>query len=117
MVGQWGGVALACSLAPAFSTVAQKHYFVLLLPAHIYVVYLWHCLRLKDKWFRGLIVASFIVATLSTNILGYLPGAIFSNAGGLGWGTFLLSAAIFRAAGCLLAAERNGAETNVSQGA
>jgi hypothetical protein len=98
LVGLWGGVALAFCLVPIFSTVSQKHYFVMLLPAHVYVVYLWHCLRLKDRRFRGLVVASFVVATLSTNLFGYLPGAVVANLGGLVWGALLLAASIFRAA-------------------
>lgn len=98
LVGLWGGVALAFSLVPVFSPVAQKHYYVMLLPAHVYVVHLWFRLGLKDRWFRGLVVASFVVSTLSTNLFGYLPGAVVSNLGGLAGGAILLAAAIFRAA-------------------
>lgn len=101
LVGLWGGVALVFSLVPAFSSVVQKHYFVMLLPAHIYVVYVWHRLQLKDKWFRALVILSFVIALMSTNIFGHLSGAIISSAGGLMWGTLLLAASIFRVAACL----------------
>lgn len=98
LVGLWGGVALAFCMVPVFSTIAHKHYYVVLLPAHVYVVYVWYCLRLGDRWFRGLVIASFVLATLSTNLFGYLPGVVVGNLGGLVWGALLLAAAIFRAA-------------------
>ena len=97
LVSVWGAVALSFCLAPAFSLVAHKHYWVMLLPAHLYVMYLWHALQLEDRWFRGLVVGSFIVATLSTTLFDFF-GALMSNLGGLVWGSALLAAAIFRAA-------------------
>jgi hypothetical protein len=97
LVSVWGAVALSFCLAPAFSLVAHKHYWVMLLPAHLYVMYLWHALQLEDRWFRGLVVGSFIVATLSTTLFDFF-GALMSNLGGLVWGSVLLAAAIFRAA-------------------
>lgn len=97
LVGVWGAVALACCLAPVISTLSHKHYYVTLLPAHVYVVYLWHALDVRDRWFRGLVVASFAIAILSTTLFGGL-GALMSNLGGLAWGALLLAAAIVRAA-------------------
>jgi Glycosyltransferase family 87 len=93
----WGGAALSFCLAPVFSTLSHKHYFVMLLPAHLYVVHLWYGLNLKDLWFRSLVVMSFVVAILSTTLFDFL-GALMSNLGGLIWGAILLAAAIFRAA-------------------
>jgi Glycosyltransferase family 87 len=97
LVGLWGSVALSFCLAPLFSLLSHKHYWVMLLPAHVYVVYLWHVQRLRDRWFRGLVVASFAVAMLSTTLFSGL-GALMSNLGGLTWGAMLLAAGIFRAA-------------------
>jgi hypothetical protein len=97
LISLWGGAALSFCLAPVFSTMSHKHYFVMLLPAHLYVVYLWYGLNLKDRWFRGLVALSFVVAILSTTLFDYL-GALMSNLGGLIWGAILLAAAIFRAA-------------------
>jgi Glycosyltransferase family 87 len=108
LIGKWGGIALCFSLMPIMSPVTQKHYFVMLLPAHIYVVYLWHCLPLKDKWFRVLVVAHFVLMTATTNAVGSILGSVMAGAGGLIWGTLLLSAAIFRAAQCLPEAENCG---------
>jgi hypothetical protein len=85
-------------LGPLFSLLSHKHYWVMLLPAHVYVVYLWYVLRLRDRWFGTLVASSFAVAMLSTTLFGGL-GALVSNLGGLVWGAMLLAAAIFRAAG------------------
>ncbi len=97
LVGLWGSLALAFCLAPLFSLLSHKHYWVMLLPAHVYVVFLWSVLQVRDRWFRGLVVASFAVAILSTTLFGGL-GALMSNLGGLAWGAMLLAAAIFRVA-------------------
>jgi hypothetical protein len=97
LVGLWGAVALAFCLAPAFSPMAHKHYWVMLLPAHVYVVYLWSIAGIGDRWFRGLVAASFAVAMLSTTLFSGL-GALMAHLGGLVWGSALLAAAIFRAA-------------------
>lgn len=102
LVSLWGAVALSFCLAPAFSLLSHKHYFVMLLPAHLYVVYLWQGLQLRDTWFRGLVVASFVIAIVSTTLFDFL-GALMSNLGGLIWGAGLLAAAIFRAAAMLRA--------------
>jgi Glycosyltransferase family 87 len=96
LVALWGAVALAFCLAPAFSIVSLKHYYVTLLPAHVYIVYLWYVLNVRDRWFRGLVAASFVVSIVSTTLFDYL-GALMSNLGGLVWGALLLAAAIFRA--------------------
>jgi hypothetical protein len=100
LVGLWGAVALALALAPVFSTISLKHYFVTMLPAHVYVVYLWCVAGLKDRQFEGLVAASFIVSILSTTLFDFV-GALMSNLGGLVWGALLLAAAIFRAARAL----------------
>lgn len=97
LISLWGGAALSFCLAPAFSTMSHKHYFVMLLPAHLYVVYLWYGLNLGDRWFRALVVTSFVVAILSTTLFDFL-GALMSNLGGLVGGAVVLAAAIFRAA-------------------
>jgi hypothetical protein len=102
IVSRWGGVALTFALIPIFTPTAQQHYFVFLLPSYVYVVYVWHRLRLADRWFRGLVIASFVVASLTTDgVCGQLLGDIFNAAGCIAWGTLLLAAAIFRAASCL----------------
>ncbi len=99
IVSRWGGVALTFALIPIFAPTAQQHYFVFLLPPYVYIVYVWHSLRLADRWFRGLVIASFALASLTTDgICGQLLGDIFNALGCIAWGTLLLAAAIFRAA-------------------
>ncbi len=105
----WGSVALAFCLAPLFSLLSHKHYWVTLLPAHVYVVYLWYVRGLDDRWFRALVVSSFAVAILSTTLFGGL-GALMSNLGGLAAGAALLGGAIFRAASRVEATEGSNSE-------
>ena len=96
-IATWGAVAFAFCLAPAFSLLAHKHYYVMLLPAHLYVVYLWYVVQVHDRWFRGLVAASFVISIMSTTLFDFV-GALMSNLGGLVWGSVLLAAAIWRAA-------------------
>jgi hypothetical protein len=113
IVSRWGGVALTFALIPIFAPTAQQHYFVFLLPSYVYAVYVWHCLQLADRWFRGLVIASFVLASLTTDgICGQLLGDIFIASGCIAWGTLLLAAAIFRAATCL--SRRSGLVANPS---
>jgi hypothetical protein len=98
LIGLWGGVALCFCLMPILSPVTQKHYFALMLPAHVYVVYLWYSVRLDDRPFRILVVTSFVWMTFTTNIVGSSLGAVMTGLGGLIWSTLVLAAAIFRAA-------------------
>ena len=102
LIANWGGVALTFSLIPIFSPVTLEHHFLVLLPANFYVVYLWHSLKLRDKWFRGLVLASFILNVLTAELfVGNDLRNIFMATGCLVWGTLLLAASIFRAASCL----------------
>lgn len=106
IISQWGGVALTFCMIPLFSPVALKHHFVSLLPAYFYVVYLWHCRRLRDRAFIALLIASFSLTTLtSENFWGKDLNNFFLAAGCLCWGTILLATAIWRAAGCLAKSE------------
>ncbi|MCY7348739.1 MAG: DUF2029 domain-containing protein [Pyrinomonadaceae bacterium] len=102
LVSKWGGIALTFALIPLFASTTQRHYFVMLLPTYLYAVYVWHCLKFKDKWFRGLLAASFI-STLAANdgIVGGLLSDVFTAAGFNAWGTVLLVFCLFRIASCL----------------
>lgn len=102
LISHWGGIALTFTLVPLFSTVMQKHYLVMLLPAYIYVVHLWYSIQLKDKAFRGLVVASMAVLTfIGAAFCGEFLSRVFAAVGCPALGVLLLSAAIFRAAACL----------------
>ncbi len=112
LVLNWGGVALTFCLIPVFSPVALKHHFVALLPAYFFVVYLWHCRKLRDRLFIALVVLSFFLTTLtSENFWGKELNNFFLAAGCLSWGTLLLAAAIWRAANRLT---KNDYHENVS---
>ncbi len=102
LVSQWGGFALTFSLIPNFSPVTEIPHLVLLLPAYIYVVHLWHVERLTDRTFRTLVVLSFVFTTLTTQTFcGSFMGRLLASLGFISLGTLLLSIAIFRAAVCL----------------
>ncbi len=102
LVSNWGGVALTFSLLAVFTPFAQKHYLVFLLPAFVYIVHVWRGLQLRDRWFRGVVIASFILLVFTNEeFCGELLGGIFTGAGCMAWGTLLASGAIFRAGDCL----------------
>ena len=96
-VSSWGGVAFILTLIPAFSPFAQKHYFVMLLPGFVYVVYAWYRLNLIDVWFRRMVMASFALLFLTNEeFCGEWLGAVFTGAGCIAWGTLAAGAAIVR---------------------
>lgn len=98
LVSYWGGSALVFALASIFTPFAQKHYLVLLLPAFIYIAHIWYGLKLRDKWFRGLALGSFVLLFFTNEAFcGGLLGGIFVGTGCLAWGVLLASAAIVRA--------------------
>ncbi|HEX3559737.1 MAG TPA: glycosyltransferase family 87 protein [Pyrinomonadaceae bacterium] len=102
LISRWGGFAFVFSLIPNFSPVAEIPHLVLLLPAYLYVVHLWHVQRLRDRTFRTLVVLSFVCTTLTTNIfVGMFFSRLLTSVGFISLGMLLLSAAIFRAATCL----------------
>jgi len=112
LVSRWGGYAFVFSLIPNFSTVTEIPHLVILLPAYVYVVHLWHVLRVEDRAFRALVVLSFILTTLTTKTFcGEFLGRLFASLGVINLGMLLLSAAIFRAA--VLGARGVGADSSL----
>jgi hypothetical protein len=117
LVSNWGGFALVFSLIPSFSTVTEIPHLVLLIPAHIYVVHLWHVRRLDDRLFRGLVVASFVLTTLTTGTFcGLFLSRMLSALGFIGLGVLLLTASIFRAAVSLRREAEANERSNSSEG-
>lgn len=97
IVSRWGGAALTFALIPLFAPTTQKHYFVMLLPAYVFVIYWWSFRHMTDKIFRGLVVASFVCLSLTVDgLVGKTLDDFFTAAGFLAWGTMLLVGAIFR---------------------
>jgi Glycosyltransferase family 87 len=102
LVSRWGGYALVFSLIPNFSPVAEIPHLVLLLPAYMYVVHIWYFRITTDRIFRGLVVLSFVFASLTTSsVCGVFLSRLLTAWGFICFGVLLLSAAIFRAAFCL----------------
>jgi hypothetical protein len=102
LISVWGGVALTFVIATLFAPTAQKHYFVLLLPAYLYAVYLWRVVGLQDRLFKALIAGSFLLAGFKMDgMFGDTADAYFFAASAISFGALLLAFAIFRAAYCL----------------
>jgi hypothetical protein len=102
IVSHWGAYALVFTLLPLFSTISEKHHYLLIFPACIYVAYIWYELKLSDKLFRMLVLGSLILTTLTTDALwGRFISEVFTGVGCLAFGVLLLVASIFRAAFCL----------------
>jgi len=102
LVSEWGGYALVCSVIPSFSTWTEVHHLVLLVPSYLYVVHLWDCRQVTDRWFKALVVLSFIFLTLTTRIFcGVFLSRALTSLGFINYGMLFLSAAIVRAASCL----------------
>lgn len=110
LVSQWGGFALIFSLMPSFSSVSLIPHLVVLLPAHIYVVYVWYHGLTTDRIFRGLVVLSFIFASLTTKVfVGLFLSRLLPSLGCVSFGLLLLSASIFRAAICIERSSKDNA--------
>ena len=102
LVSEWGGYALVFSLIPSFSTWTEVHHLVLLVPAYLYVVHLWHSRLVTDRLFKLLVVFSFIFLTLTSKMFcGVFLSGVLTSLGFINYGLLLLSASIFRAASCL----------------
>jgi hypothetical protein len=111
LVAQWGGFAFVFSLIPNFTPVAEIPHLVILVPAYIYVVHVWYSRTTRDRLFRGLVVLSFVFATLTTKgFFGQYVGGMLGALGVVSWGMLLLSAAIFRAGTCIQR-DSNGSQT------
>jgi hypothetical protein len=104
LVSRWGGYALVFSLIPSFSTWTEVHHLVLLVPSYLYVVHLWYGRQVTDRWFKLLVVLSFILLTLTTKMFcGVFLSRALTSLGFINLGMLSLTAAIFRAASCLIA--------------
>jgi hypothetical protein len=102
LVSHWGGVALTMALTSVFTPFAQKHYFVFVVPAFLFLVHVWYRIELHDRWFHELVIASSVLLIFTNeDICGEYLGAVFTGTGALAAGVVLACAAIFRAASCL----------------
>ncbi len=85
------------ALVAATTTTAQKHYFVVILPALVYVLYMWNVRQYRDSLFRVLVVASFVLLAGTGRL--FWPRSwvnTFQAIGLIPLGAVLLAAAIQR---------------------
>ena len=61
LVSHWGGVALTMALISVFTPFAQKHYFVFVVPAFLFLVHVWYRIELHDRRFHELVIASAVL--------------------------------------------------------
>ena len=94
-----GGAAVVFAAIPLLFPTTQLNYFVFLLPAVIYAMYLQFGLKLRDPSFEGWMAAFFVLSTLTVSgICGKFLSSLFTATGCVAWGTLCLIAAMFRAA-------------------
>jgi len=94
-----GGTAVVFAAIPLLFPTAQQNYFVFLLPAVIYAMYLQFGLKREDASFDAWMAAFFVLSTLTARgFCGKLFSDVFVATGCVVWGTLCLIAAMFRAA-------------------
>jgi len=85
------------ALIPVLTTTAQKHYFVMIIPAIIYALCAWLVFNCRDATFKVLVVVSFMLLTVSGPAIWPKAWAqIFQAAGVISIAAILLAAAIAR---------------------
>jgi hypothetical protein len=96
LVSWSGGVALAFALAPMISPLIERPHSLMLLPAYVYVTYLWLKVKLRGAEFYALIGAAVLLPATSVKLWVGEPAANISWAlGSPSWGSLCLALAIF----------------------
>jgi alpha-1,2-mannosyltransferase len=99
LTSYWGGIALAFSIAPLITPVLERPHFVMLLPAYVYVSWMWLHERIESKLFYSLLLAAFVLSTFTLKLyVGEFWGNIFWSLGAPTLADIFLIAAIFVAA-------------------
>ncbi len=94
-----GGTAVLLAAIPLLYPTTQQNYFVFLLPAAIYAMYVLFARKLEDRSFQGWLLAFFVLGTMTVSgICGKFLSDVGVATGCTLWGTLCLIAAIFRAA-------------------
>ncbi len=68
LISYWGAVAIAFCIAPLISPVVERPHFVMLLPAYVYVTWLWIHDRIEGKLFYLLLGAAFLLSTFALKL-------------------------------------------------
>jgi|GEM_PF-4865247 len=99
LISRWGAVAIAFSIAPLISPVLERPHFVMLLPAYVYVSWMWLHERIESKLFYALLIAASVLSTLTLKLyVGDFWGNLFWSLGAPTLAEIALIAAIFAAA-------------------
>jgi hypothetical protein len=94
-----GGSSVVFAAIPLLFPTTQQNYFVFLLPAVIYAMYLLFALNRQDPSFEAWIAAFFVLGTLTVQgICGKFLSDVFMATGCVIVGALCLIAAVFRAA-------------------
>ncbi len=94
-----GGTSVVFAAIPLLFPTTQQNYFVFLLPAVIYAMYLQFGVKLQDPSFERWMAAFFLLSTVTVQgICGKFLADVFVATGCVAWGTLCLIAALFRAA-------------------
>jgi len=85
------------ALVPVLTTTAQKHYFVMIVPAVVYVLCAWLVFKIRDSVFRALVAVSFaLLAATGPAIWSKVWAQTFQATGVITVAAILLAAAIGR---------------------
>jgi hypothetical protein len=99
LVSYWGGIALSFCVAPLITPVVERPHFIMLLPAYVFVSYIWVHGRIENKVFYALLIAAFVLSTFTLKLyVGDLWGNVFWSLGAPTLADLCLIAAIFVAA-------------------
>jgi hypothetical protein len=94
-----GGTDVLFAAIPLLYPTTQQNYFVFLIPATVYAMYLLFGRKLQDRSFQGWLLAFFVLGTMTVSgICGKFLSEVGVATGCSMWGTLCLIAAIFRAA-------------------
>ena len=101
LISYWGGIAIAFCIAPLITPVVERPHFVMLLPAYVYVCWLWLRERVESNLFYALLIAAFVLSTFTLKLyVGEFWGSVFWSLGAPTLSDMCLIAAIFVAASC-----------------
>jgi alpha-1,2-mannosyltransferase len=91
-----GGIALAFCISPLITPIVERPHFVMLLPAYVYVSWIWLHRRLRSTSFYVLLATAFVLSTFTLKLyVGEFWGNVFWSLGAPTIADLCLIAAIF----------------------
>lgn len=99
LISYWGGIALAFCVSPLITPVVERPHFVMLLPAYVYVTWIWLRERLRGRLFYTLVAAAWVLSTFTLKLyVGEFWGNVFWSLSAPTIADLCVIAAIFLAA-------------------